>query len=183
METVQELCRDCKLYGHDYNKALSAFEYSITVRELIHRYKYYGEYSLSRTFAFFMSELLEKSGWEIDYIIPVPLHKNRLKSRGFNQAALLGDYISYRHKIPCLDNILVRTVDTKSQTGFNREKRALNLMNAFMVVRPDAVKGRNILLIDDVYTTGATVDSCSRELHKSGAENVYVLTFAIAVLT
>jgi len=182
LEQEQGMCRDCSLYGHDYSRAMSVFEYSIAIRELIHRYKYYGEYNLSRTFAWFMSDLLDKSGWKADMIIPVPLHRNRLKSRGFNQAALLGDYISYRHKIPCYDDILVRTADTKSQTGFNKAMRMQNLKNAFAVAKPDYVQDKNILLVDDVYTTGATADSCSRELRFSGAGNIYVLTIAAAVL-
>lgn len=174
----KQICTECRFHVHNYDQALAVFEYSITIKELIHRYKYDGEYGLSRTFGFFMSELLKKSGWDIHMIIPVPLHKNRLKSRGFNQAALLSDYLSQRSGIPSAEDVLIRCVDTKTQTGFNRYQRAENLKNAFTVVNPPAVKGRNILLIDDVHTTGATVDSCSRVLHQAGAGKVYVITIA-----
>ena len=78
----KQICTECRFHVHNYDQALAVFEYSITIKELIHRYKYDGEYGLSRTFGFFMSELLKKSGWDIHMIIPVPLHKNRLKSGG-----------------------------------------------------------------------------------------------------
>ena len=175
---VDRLCPDCREYGHDFDQALSVFEYSVSVRELVHRYKYDKEFSLSRTLGFFLSELLQESGWQADVIVPVPLHKNRLKSRGFNQATLLGDYLSCHHGIPCMDDLLIRRIDTKTQTGFNRWERAENLRNAFAVVQPDPIRGKNILLIDDVYTTGATADSCSRVLRQSGAQRIYVLTIA-----
>jgi competence protein ComFC len=181
-ETEMLICTECRLHGHDYNQALAVFEYSITIRELIHRYKYNGEYTLSRTFGYFMSELLMQSGWRVDAIIPVPLHKNRLKSRGFNQSALLADYLSHRSGIPCLENLLIRRVDTKTQTGFNRYRRADNLKGAFSIVKPHDLEDKNILLVDDVHTSGATADSCSRVLHQAGVNKVYVLTLA-AVLS
>jgi competence protein ComFC len=149
-------CPDCQKYGHHFDQALSVFELSISVQELIYRYKYDREFSLSRTLAYFMSQALQASQWKVDLILPVPLHKNRLKHRGFNQAALLGDYISYHNKIVCMDSVLIRNTDTKTQTGLNRLQRAQNLRNVFTVTNPDIVKGNNILLVDDVYTTGAT---------------------------
>lgn len=177
-DEAEQQCPDCKGYSHSFDQGLSVFELSSSVQELIYRYKYEKEFHLSRTFAFFMSELLKESGWKADMILPVPLHKNRLKFRGFNQAALLGDYISYQHSIPCIDNVLIRSTDTKTQTGFNRPERAENLKNAFTVAKPEAIKDKNILLIDDVYTTGATADSCCSELRRFGSQKVYVLTIA-----
>lgn len=177
-DTEERFCPDCREYSHVFDQGLSVFELTLSVQDMIYQYKYDKVFSLSRTFAFFMSELLKEAGWQADFIIPVPLHKNRLKSRGFNQAALLGDYISYHHRIPCVDNALIRSTDTKTQTGYNRQQRSDNLKNAFTVIKPDRIKDKNILLIDDVYTTGATADSCSRELRKSGAKKIYVLTIA-----
>lgn len=177
-----QICMECKYHSHSYDQALAVFEYSIVIRELIHRYKYGGEYSLSRTLGFFLSEQLKESGWKVDLMIPVPLHKNRQKSRGFNQSALLGDYLSQRNRITCRDDVLIRSMDTLSQTGFDRDKRAENLKDAFMVLAPQAVKDKNILIIDDVHTTGATVDSCSRVLRSAGAKKIYVLTIATVVL-
>lgn len=182
-EDESSICDECRLHGHEYDQALAVFEYSITMRELIHRYKYGREFSLSRTFGYFMAELLNEYSWEADMIIPVPLHKNRQKERGFNQAALLGEYLSQRSGIPCEQELLIRSVDTKTQTGFNRYSRVVNLKNAFTISKTDEVriKDRNILLVDDVHTTGATADSCSKVLHQAGANKVYVLTIAAVV--
>ena len=183
VEVENILCRECRLFGHDYDQALAVFEYSITMRELIHRYKYGREYNLSRTLGYFMSELLKSCPWQVDMIIPVPLHKNRQKERGFNQAALLGEYISRRNHIPCVEEILIRSVDTKTQTGFDRYSRTVNLKNAFVISESneEKIKGRNVLLIDDVHTTGATADSCSKVLHQAGASKVYLLTIAVVI--
>jgi len=180
VETWTVVCKECELYGHDYDQAMAVFEYSITMRELIHRYKYKKEYSLSRTFGYFMLEALDKTEWQIDVIIPVPLHKNRLKSRGFNQAALLGEYISQRTGIPCEQDILIRSIDTKTQTSLSRKERAINLENAFTISKfgENKIENKNVLLIDDVHTTGATADSCSKVLHQAGAGKIYVLTIA-----
>ena len=175
------VCMECKYHRHDYNQALAVFEYSLTVREMIHRYKYNGEHGLSRTFGYFLSGLLEESGWKADLMIPVPLHENRFKSRGFNQSALLADYLSQKTGIPCMENVLIRPLDTQTQTGLNRSKRAENLKNAFTTVGPETIRNKNILLIDDVHTTGATADSCSRVLRKAGAAKVYVITIATVI--
>lgn len=176
--TEEGLCPDCLRYSHHFDQALSVFELSITVQELIYRYKYGREFGLSRTLAHFMLQALKASKWELDMILPVPLHKNRLKHRGFNQAALLADYISYHSKIASMYKVLVRNTDTKTQTGLNRIQRAENLKNVFTVTNPDMVKNKNILLVDDVYTTGATADSCSLALKEAGASRIYVLTVA-----
>lgn len=177
-----DICLECRYHGHSYDQALAVFEYSMVIREMIHRYKYGGEYSLSRTFGFFLSELFYESNWKVDLMIPVPLHKNREKSRGFNQSALLGDYMSQRTGISCNDKVLVRSVDTKSQTGFNRDKRAENMKNVFNIVDAHAIKDKNILIIDDVHTTGATIDSCSQTLRWAGAKKIFALTIAAVVL-
>lgn len=180
VEGENAICQECRLYGHDYDQAVAVFEYSITMRELIHRYKYGREYSLSRTLGYFMRETLDKTAWNVDLIIPVPLHENRLKSRGFNQAALLAEYLSQRTGIPCRQDILIRRVDTKTQTSLSRHERTENLKDAFAIVGSgqDRIKDKNILLVDDVHTTGATADSCSKVLRQAGADKVYVLTIA-----
>jgi competence protein ComFC len=177
-----EVCMECKYHSHSYDQALAVFEYSVVIKDMIHRFKYGGEYSLSRTLGYFLSEQLKLSGWQVDLMVPVPLHKNRQKSRGFNQSALLGDYLSQRNSISCKEDVIIRSVDTQSQTGFNRVKRAENLKEAFTVAKPQAVKDKNILLVDDVHTTGATVDSCSRALRQAGAKKIYVLTIATVLL-
>ena len=117
-------------------------------------------------------------------VVPVPLHPERRSSRGFNQAELIAKVAVRELRDPRLHlapKVLVRTRATESQTGYTREQRRTNLHGAFKVPDKARVKGRNILLVDDVLTTGATADECSRVLLRAGAEQVLVATVARAV--
>ena len=122
-------------------------------------------------------------------IIPVPLHIKKLRMRGFNPSFLLirewknaGAVMNNKMpEIPDDGNILIRKKWTDSQTGLGRKKRMLNIKNVFAVTDRLRVKGKNILLVDDVYTTGATVNECAKTLLKGGAENVDILTLARAI--
>jgi ComF family protein len=130
--------------------------------------------------------------WEkdrIDIILPVPLHVKRFRMRGFNQAYLLvrnwnslaGQYPYGLTDLQIERNLLVRAVATVPQSTLGRAKRAVNIKNAFDLNEPDKVKDKSVLLIDDVYTTGATVNECARLLLNCGARHVDVLTLARAV--
>jgi ComF family protein len=117
-----------------------------------------------------------------DLLIPVPLSRKRLLERGFNQAEILGQIIARRYGIPIDDRSLIR----RRHTGIHRiamdsRARELTVESAFAVVRPNLISGRNILLIDDVLTSGATSSACAKELKKKGARDVFVLTAARAV--
>ncbi|MBH0183085.1 MAG: ComF family protein [Nitrospira sp.] len=112
----------------------------------------------------------------IDLIMPVPLHAGRLREREFNQSLLLSDRIGRHLCIPvsCVD--LIRTVPSPAQTALSRKERLKNLRGAFAVTHPDSIAGKRILLIDDVFTTGATVNECAKTLRKTGSGDVFVLT-------
>ncbi|MDG4475500.1 ComF family protein [Thiovibrio frasassiensis] len=112
-----------------------------------------------------------------DWIVPVPLHPKRLRERGFNQALLLARAFFPKDRRITHD-LLVRTRVTEPQTRFNGKARRTNLKNAFGVVKPQHIPGKKILLIDDVFTTGTTVNECARVLKKAGAADVMVLTLA-----
>ena len=114
----------------------------------------------------------------IDAVVPVPLSPRSLKNRGFNQALLLSRHLSKKKKIPLLMDVLIKILDTPSQVGLSAKERAVNVKKAFACT--GRVSGMNVLLIDDVMTTGATVNSCSRQLLGAGAESVHVLTLARA---
>lgn len=120
----------------------------------------------------------------IDYIIPVPLHMKKEKERNFNQAKLLGEIISEKLKIPIIENCLKRTRYTLSQTSIKgkdaRDERKRNIEGAFKINNSDFIKRKIILLIDDVFTTGATSNECAKELKKNGASKIFVLTLARA---
>jgi competence protein ComFC len=115
---------------------------------------------------------------DVDVVLPVPLYKKRLREREFNQSALIAKYSAERlGSILVLDS-LVKIRDTKPQVGLSSNERRKNMKNAFRIQNREAVEGRDILLIDDVSTTGATIRECSRVLKKAGADNIHVLTLA-----
>jgi ComF family protein len=157
---------------------------------LIHRFKYNQKIQLAKP----LGEVLAKTFlrfWkidDIDVIVPVPLHFKRFRQRGFNQAYLLArafhNQIKKTRQASCVTverELLCRTLPTVSQTGLKRKSRLENIKNAFYAMKPALVNAQRILLIDDIYTTGATVNECAKTLHNSGASRIDVLTIARAV--
>ena len=137
-----------------------------------------------------MAKILAASGKElaglhnIDLIVPVPLHSRRLRRRGFNQASLLARHLGSALKISVDYASLKRSRWTEPQTGLTRRQRAVNVKGAFDLTRPEKIEGKSILLLDDVLTTGETVNQCVRVLRKDGgAKEVVVLTVARTVAT
>jgi len=145
---------------------------------LIRRHKYGLDQSLQKALAEFLGDDLPYSSADCDVVIPVPLHHRRLWWRGFNQAALLAMTIARRLGKPIELDSLMRSRMTMPQTSQDHDARRRNVRRAFSVRRPARIKGRRILLIDDVMTTGATVDECARVLMAAGAARVDVLTLA-----
>ena len=162
-------------------RALGAFEGSL--QTAIHRWKYEGKTHLTPFFAEWMAEGLNRY-WEVnslDLLIPVPLHPQRLRERGFNQALLLAKELSRRTGIPYFKTILKKKKPTLPQVNLSGVEREKGLRGAFHVVEKEALLGKSVLLVDDVYTTGATVNECSKVLVKGGAGRVDVLTLAHAI--
>lgn len=120
----------------------------------------------------------EPAYWPMDIIVPVPISKGNLKQRGFNQSELLAKQISKVVKRRMYPHLLRRIKETPSQRELTREERVENLLCAFEVTDPALVKGKNVLLVDDVYTTGSTIRECTRILLEAGAESVGVITWA-----
>jgi ComF family protein len=114
-------------------------------------------------------------------MIPVPLHMRRLRERGFNQALLMVKELSKRIGIPYEGRALKKIKDTPVQISLKKRERRKNLTGVFQVADTEALKGKSVVLVDDVYTTGATVNECSRALLRAGAERVAVLTVARAL--
>ncbi len=125
-----------------------------------------------------MEEALSNENLEINALVPVPVHLSRLKSRGFNQSYIIALELGERLGRPVLD-CLKRTRETKEQYNLDRAQRYLNINGAFSAKSLYNIsKCKNILLVDDIYTTGSTVNECSKVLKTAGAENVYVITAA-----
>jgi ComF family protein len=164
-------------------RALGAYEGSL--QEAIHHWKYEGKMNLTLFFAEWMTEGVKRY-WESDFfdlLIPVPLHPQRLRERGFNQALLLVKELSWRTGIPYRKTLLQKKKPTVPQVKLSGAEREKGLKGAFHVIGKEELVGKSILLVDDVYTTGATVNECSKVLSRGGAKRVDVLTLAHAVRT
>jgi ComF family protein len=164
-------------------RALGTFEGSL--QEAIHRWKYEGKTHLTPFFAEWMAEGLNRY-WEpdsFDLLIPVPLHPQRLRQRGFNQALLLVKELSRQTGLPYQKRILQKKKSTIPQVNLSGAERERGVKGTFHVIGKEELLGKTVLLIDDVYTTGATVNECSKVLLKGGVERVDVLTLAHAIKT
>jgi len=173
-----ETCPDCLHGYHPYYQAMSILEYRRGVPELIHRYKYQRERILAKPMIEWMTQGVKMKGWHFDIIVPVPLHPKRRRERGFNQAAILAQGIGRNLSKPVICDNLIRVKDTPTQVALDRQNRMANLQGAFKVREPKSFKDKTVLLVDDVYTTGATVDQCTRIILGAGADKIYVLTLA-----
>jgi len=153
---------------------LWVYQYSGAVKAAIRRYKFHNKPSYFRTFSQILAyEIKNKLDIEnIEMILCVPLHKQRERMRGYNQARLLSRAVSRELNIPDKSNLLVRVKNTKPQSLLGKEQRSENIKGAFRVVNENEIKGKKILLIDDILTTGATLNECARVLKEAGAIQV-----------
>ncbi len=175
-------CGACLKDCPPFTLARSAFTYDGPLLSAIHHFKYNKRTSLAPTLGRLAGKALNEINLDYDKIVPIPLHKNRLKRRGFNQSLLLAREILRQEQRdpekPELDyQNLIRQKDTRSQIELKGKAREINVKGAFSVIDKTAFKDKKILLIDDVYTTGATIKECSRILSACGAE-VFALTLA-----
>lgn len=176
------LCRDCAASRPAYAIARSACAYDDTLKELVHHFKYNNLRSLSGRFVGLMADFMRDEPSLLcgaDIITFVPLHRSRLIERGFNQSKMLAAGIASRSALGLID-ALEKHRATKHQNELSREKRLGNLKGAFRIRASAraAIEGRAVLLIDDVMTTGATLDECARTLLDAGASEVRCLTLA-----
>ena len=177
------LCGDCLTEKKPYAVARSVGRYEETLLTAIHRFKYRGRAGIGVILGGIMADFAGMI-WDMkvfERIVPVPLHRKRLRERGFNQAVILARELVKRFDIPLDFMSLRREVFTPPQVGLGREERSANVHGAFSARHPERIAGRRILLVDDVYTTGSTLAECSRILLRAEAESVAVLTLARAV--
>jgi ComF family protein len=180
------LCVNCRETSPEFERAASFGEYKDGLRELIHLLKYEGitpaQALLGQMLASAISDLLPAAGDEPLLLVPVPLHRSRRRSRGFNQAELIARAALKRVSQPMelVSDLLIRQRETVSQVGLSREERIKNLHGAFRVGDRTRVSGRNIVVVDDVMTTGTTLSECARVLKKAGANKVWAATVARA---
>ena len=174
-------CSGCLNAKFNFDRAFSPCKYNGTIKKMIHEFKYSGRNYLGKTLGQIMNNFIYKYNLPIsnmDFIIPVPLHNARLREREFNQAQILSERIAKEFNKKLLPKVLTRTKATKTQTELSLEERKRNVKNSFSVTSPQLIIGKNLLLIDDVLTTGSTLNEAARSLKASGARIVFVMTLA-----
>lgn len=179
-EANREFCRDCQNQPHLYMQNRGVFLYNGRLKGSIYRYKYqnqryYAEYYAKE----FMAELgTQIKSWGVEAMAPVPLHKSRMRKRGFNQAEAILKHMEEPLGIPMYKDYVLRVKKTLPQKYLNQEGRQKNLKNAFKIAE-NSVKLNKILVCDDIYTTGSTLDAVAQALKEAGVKEVYGICLCI----
>ena len=177
------LCSACEVRDHVFSFARSYGPFDETFQKIIHLFKYSRKLSLSKPLAALMGATVRGDARysPMEALIPVPLHSVKCRARGYNQSELLARDLSRITGLPLLDKVLVRAINTQSQSKLNLSARVENVQDAFRIKGSRQIQDRRIVLVDDVLTTGATADACARTLLRAGAAQVSVVTIARAV--
>ena len=175
-----EFCEDCRKEERPFEQGFVCVRYGRMERDLIHDLKYNGKPYLAEPFGELLAERLAVEALAPDLIVPVPMYRPKERSRGYNQATLLAKAIARRSGTPCLPRLLLRTKDTTPMSRLSAEERRENARAVFGVRKDGAtlLRGKTVLLVDDVFTTGSTAGSCAEALLSAGADRVYVAAFA-----
>lgn len=158
--------------------AVGAFEG--TLQTAIHALKYENRQRVAVLLAQWLYDALQRTSWQPTLLTAVPLHPSRLAERGYNQSALIGERLALRLGLPFEAIAIRRQRETRPQVGLNYSERQQNVLDAFMA-EPTLVQGQQVIVIDDVYTTGATLKACAQALHSAGASTIWGLTVAVAL--
>ena len=179
LDEADEYCNDCRDNKHIYKAGRSLYEYN-SINKSLYRFKYsnraeYGDY-YGNQLACKFGEVIKN--WGIEMIVPVPLHKTRMKKRGYNQAGILAKKMAAELKLPYCEDLLIRIRKTKPMKELDAGERQINLKNAFIVGYND-VKLNRVLIVDDIYTTGSTIDAVAEAMIKEGVSEVYFVALSI----
>jgi competence protein ComFC len=174
------ICLKCQVSLPMYQALRSWGKFSGPLREAIHRLKYKNDIGMGEALSINLIELFYRLKWPVNLIVPVPLGVKRQHERGYNQSTLLARPIALSAGLQLRTNALLRARETATQVGLSASERKVNVRGAFLA-RRDLVKGKNILVVDDVTTTGSTIEACSEALISAGANQVFGLTLARSV--
>ena len=178
-EEEQEYCRDCKNAKHLFVQGRALYEYE-SVAGALYRFKYKGRKEYGRVFgeemAFFMEDYIRRI--QPDALIPVPMYSGKKRIRGYNQAQVLAEAMGEYLNLPVETGLVRRIRNTKALKSLNSKERLNNLKNAF-ILDGNGVKLNTIVIVDDIYTTGSTIDSVAKVFLEAGVKRVYFLTLAI----
>lgn len=173
-------CGECNPENTNVTRAWSCCYYEDTVKECVHLFKYSGYLGLGDIFRDLMSDFIKNNMLhkDIDLLVPVPVYHSKKRERGYNHAEILTRNLSTSFLIPMDSKNLKKIRWTRSQSELDRKKRLKNVKDSFFAVDKDVFRGKNVLLVDDVYTTGSTINECAGVLREAGARDVFSLTLA-----
>lgn len=179
-DDIKEFCYDCQQKKFFFTRGVAAFAYTNEMKNSMYMFKYNNRREYAE---FYAKSIVREFGniidtWNADALVPVPLFKGKERKRGYNQAKVLADSLSNLLNIPVDGKILERTVNTSPQKALNDKERKNNLKNAFQI-RKNGLEYSKIVLVDDIYTTGTTIDECARVLLQAGISQVYFITACI----
>lgn len=180
--SIQDDCLACQGRTFHFNGTRVGFVFDDSIQRMIHALKYRHRPGIGYYLGEQLGKIVVRESWisHINKIVPIPLHKGRQRERGYNQSEFIARGLSSVTGIPIHTNSVIRTRHTRSQTTLTPEKRLVNVRDVFLVPNNQELNGCVVGLVDDVFTTGATLDSCSRVLLESGVSEVYALTIARA---
>ncbi len=175
-----DYCMDCSHIRHSFKQGFCCVQYGELERQILHQLKYKGRGYLARKISEIMIDRIAFENLAIQYIIPVPIHRLKLKERGYNQAGLIAGNLAAGLNLPWSDKILIRVRETEPMNQLHPKERRRNMQGAFAPGKKagELVRDKTLLLVDDIFTTGSTVDACVEVLLSMGAKEVYVFTFA-----
>lgn len=174
----KNICPHCQNNKREFDEARSVCKYNDFMASLIAKFKYHNHPYMSLTFGHMISKKFKELKYDVDLIVPVPITKKRMKQRGFNQAELIAKVFAKDTNLPLCCEIIEKQTETSHQADLDYEERQKNILGTFKVVNKKEVAGKNVLVIDDVFTTGATTSACAEVLKKAKAKHVYVLSVA-----
>jgi ComF family protein len=174
-------CGDCRRRGPAFSHAWSGYPYEGPLRDAIRLWKYGKRIRLAKPLGRLLADAYVAGTDRVDMLVPVPLHPERLRDRGFNQSLLLADRLARAIEAPVSYTNLARTAAGPAQSVLTRKARLRNLRRAFTVRHPAEIAGKRVLIVDDVFTTGTTVNECAKALRRAGARDVVVATLARVV--
>ncbi len=180
LDAEEEYCYDCRAKRHSYISGRAVWVYDDIMRMSVSRYKYQSRLEYAHVYG---EEIVKQYGEWIkvhgEILVPIPLHKRKQRSRGFNQAEILADAIGRKLQIPVGRHILLRSKDTLPQKELNDTERLKNLRKAFVVNKKCFSPVNKVVLVDDIYTTGSTIEACAKVLYEAGVKEVYFISICI----
>jgi len=180
MDGESGICKNCRMKPPAYQMMRSWAVFDSPVRDALHTLKYNGNMAIGDSLALDLKKFVISLKWAVDVLVPVPLGKKRMKERGYNQVGLVARPLAYEVGLEYAPLALWKSRETRSQVGLTLSQRWDNVHEAYQA-NPEMVKRKSVLLMDDVATTGSTIQSCTDALLSAGARDVYAITIARAL--